>query len=122
VSSGLKGRCPECGEGKIFTGLLKIGPGCEACGSKFVDDDAGDGPAVFVIFIVGIFIIPMALAFHFLAKAPMWLTMMIWVPIIIMVCLYLLRVMRAVMFNLTWVNKNNKTRNMEPSGRQVPPK
>ena len=85
VSAGLKGRCPECGEGQLFNGFLKFSNGCEACGADFRDEDAGDGPTVFVIFIVGIFIIPMALAFQLITDAPTWLTLTIWIPIIILV-------------------------------------
>ncbi|CAM3714328.1 DUF983 domain-containing protein [Litorimonas haliclonae] len=118
VASGLKGRCPECGEGHLFSGLLKFARGCEACGADFTDEDAGDGPTVFVIFIVGIFIIPMALAFQLITKAPMWLTMTIWIPIIILVCLYLLRLLRGIMFNLAWVNKAREFRNAQMRQKQ----
>ena len=54
------------------------------------------------IFIVGIFIVPMALGFSMILNAPMWLTLVIWIPIIIVACLILLRVLRGVMFNLQW--------------------
>lgn len=111
VSSGLKGRCPDCGEGSLFDGFLKFSRGCEACGADFTDEDAGDGPTVFVIFIVGIFIIPMALAFQLITHAPTWLTLLIWIPIIILVCLFLLRLLRGVMFNLAWANKAREFRN-----------
>ena len=111
VSSGLKGRCPDCGEGQLFNGFLKFSNGCEACGADFRDEDSGDGPTVFVIFIVGIFIIPMALAFQLITNAPTWLTLTIWIPIIILVCLFLLRLLRGVMFNLAWTNKAREFRN-----------
>lgn len=117
-SSGLNGRCPECGEGRLFAGFLTFATGCEACGADFSDEDAGDGPTVFVIFIVGIFIVPMALAFQLIANAPMWLVLTIWIPIIILVCLALLRLMRGVMFNLAWVNKAREIRNKDIKQKQ----
>jgi len=122
VTSGLKGRCPECGEGQIFSGFLKFAPSCEACGADFTEEDAGDGPAIFVIFIVGIFIIPMALAFHFILQAPMWLTMTVWGAIIIIACLYLLRLLRGVMFNLAWANKAREIRHASKSPYKTPPR
>lgn len=73
-------------------------------------EDAGDGPAVFVIFITGIFIVPMALAFHFLTGAPMIVTFLIWGSVITGASLGLLRMMRGVMFNLQWVNKAREVR------------
>ena len=102
VQTGLKGRCPVCAEGRLFKGFLEFAPRCEACHADFSKEDAGDGPAVFVIFIVGIFIVPMALGFSMILNAPMWLTLIIWIPIIIIVCLILLRLLRGVMFNLQW--------------------
>lgn len=102
IETGLKGRCPVCGEGTLFKGFLEFALRCEACHADFTNEDAGDGPAVFVIFIVGIFVIPMALGFSMILGAPMWLTLLVWIPIIIIVCLALLRLMRGVMFNLQW--------------------
>ena len=102
IETGLKGRCPSCGEGALFKGFLTYAPRCEACHADFSNEDAGDGPAVFVIFIVGIFIIPMALGFSMILGAPMWLTLLIWIPIIVLVSLWLLRLLRGVMFNLQW--------------------
>jgi len=100
VTTGLRGRCPVCGEGSLFKGYLKFAPDCEACGTSFEIEDAGDGPAVFVIFAAGIIIIPAALAFQFIAGAPIWLTLLIWIPILIAFCLALLRPLRGVMFNM----------------------
>ena len=113
VASGLKGRCPDCGEGLLFKGFLSFASDCEACGADFSDEDAGDGPAVFVIFIVGIFIVPLALAFQLITQAPTWLTLLIWTPIIILACLFLLRLLRGVMFNLAWVTKAREIRNAQ---------
>ena len=112
-ASGLKGRCPNCGEGLLFKGFLSFASSCEACGANFSDENAGDGPAIFVIFIVGIFIVPMALAFQLILNAPTWLVLTIWIPIIIVACLFLLRLMRGVMFNLAWATKAREIRNHE---------
>lgn len=105
IERGLKGSCPSCGEGQLFDGFLKFARSCEACGQSFDSEDAGDGPAVFVILIVGIFIIPLALAFQFKTGAPPWLTLLIWGPIVTLACLVLLRVMRGIMFNLQYTHK-----------------
>ena len=63
------------------------------------------GQRFFVIFIVSIFIVPMALGFSMVLNAPMWLTFAIWIPIIVFASLFLLRVMRGVIFNLQWKHK-----------------
>jgi len=51
--AGAAGRCPNCGEGHLFEGFLKVSPRCEACGFDLAAADSGDGPAVFVILIAG---------------------------------------------------------------------
>ncbi len=50
---GLRGRCPNCGEGRILRSYLKIRSACEACGQDFTAARADDGPAYLTILIVG---------------------------------------------------------------------
>ncbi len=109
-STGLKGRCPQCGEGSLFNGFLTFAKNCEGCGADFSIENAGDGPAVFIILLAGIIIIPLALAFQLITDAPMWLTLMIWIPILTVFCLGLLRPMRGIMFNLQWVHQAREAR------------
>ncbi|MGJ8563141.1 MAG: DUF983 domain-containing protein [Alphaproteobacteria bacterium] len=118
-TTGLKGRCPACGEGALFDGFLKFSQRCEGCGADFDIEDAGDGPAVFVILIVGIVIIPLALAFQLITDAPMWLTMLIWMPILVMSCLALLRPLRGIMFSLQWVNQAREAGHRDVQSRDV---
>jgi len=110
VETGIKGRCPACGEGQLFAGFLKFQDECEACGADFRDEDAGDGPAFFAMFAVLIILVPMALAFAMITGAPMWLTLLIWSPIIIFACLFLLRKLRGVMFNIAWQRSAREVR------------
>jgi len=102
IETGVKGRCPKCGEGALFKSFLTFHDSCEACDADFTIEDAGDGPTVFVIFIVSIFIVPMALGFSMVVDAPMWVTFVIWIPIIIVISLFLLRLMRGLIFSLQW--------------------
>lgn len=110
VQTGLSGRCPECGEGALFKGLLDFQETCAVCEADFRNDDAGDGPAIFVIFIVGIFIVPAALAFQMIFNPPMIVTIVLWSLIIFAASLWLLRLMRGVMFNIAWQRKAKEMR------------
>lgn len=110
VSTGMRGKCPKCGEGALFKGFLSFRDSCLACSADFKIEDAGDGPAVFVIFIVGIFIVPLAVAFQLATDAPAWVTFIIWAPILTLACLGLLRPLRGIMFNMQWVNKAREVR------------
>lgn len=49
LQTGIRGRCPRCGQGHLFKGFLKIAPRCEACGLDYAFADPADGPAFFVM-------------------------------------------------------------------------
>ena len=94
----------------MFAGFLTFAKRCEGCGADFEIENAGDGPAVFVILIAGIVIIPFALAFQLITNAPLWVTMLLWIPILTIFCLALLRPMRGIMFCLQWSNNAREAR------------
>jgi len=110
VSTGLRGRCVKCAEGSLFAGFLAFAKRCEACGENFEIEDAGDGPAVFVIFLAGIIICPLALIFHIKTDAHIIVTMLVWGPILIAFCLALLRPLRGLMLNLQIANEAAEAR------------
>ncbi|NNE56766.1 MAG: DUF983 domain-containing protein [Hellea sp.] len=109
----MRGRCPRCGEGALFKGFLAFNDHCEACDADFKIEDAGDGPAIFVIFIVGIVIVPMALGFQLALDAPVWLTLLIWGPILTLASIGLLRPLRGIMFNTQWVRNAREVKRDE---------
>ena len=53
IAAGLACRCPRCGRGRLFDGYLTVAARCSACGLDLSKADSGDGPAVFIIFILG---------------------------------------------------------------------
>lgn len=97
LQAGLKCRCPRCGRGKLFRGLLSVREKCAECGLDLSPHDTGDGPAVFVIFILGAVVVPLALMLEAAAAPPMWLHMVIWTPVIIALAIALLRPMKAIL-------------------------
>ena len=60
--AGLACACPRCGKGKLFRGFLTLRPRCEMCGLDYGFADAGDGPAVFIMFFAGFIVVGIALA------------------------------------------------------------
>jgi uncharacterized protein (DUF983 family) len=95
--SGLAGRCPNCGEGMLFEGFLRISPACEACGYDLSKADSGDGPAVFIILIAGFLVCFAALFVEFTLHPPIWVHLVIWLPLITFVSVGLLRPMKGLM-------------------------
>ena len=58
----LRGVCPRCGNRTLFAGLATFAPRCRACSLDFADFNVGDGPAAFLILIVGGLIVGLAIA------------------------------------------------------------
>ncbi len=105
VSVGLRGRCPRCGEGQLFDGLLTVKPACLSCGLDFDFADAADGPAVFVIMIAGFLVVGLALWVEVNYTPPLWFHMMLWIPLATVLCLGLLRLFKGLLISLQYRNK-----------------
>jgi len=103
--TGISCRCPRCGEGRLFQGYLTVVERCSACGLDLGKADSGDGPAVFIIFILGFLVVPLALLFESQFQPPMWLHLAIWPLVIVGGALGLLRPMKGVMIALQFQNK-----------------
>lgn len=103
--AGLACVCPRCGQGKLYDGLLKVKPSCSNCGLDYSFADSGDGPAVFVILIIGFLVVGLALWAEVNYSPPLWLHLVLWIPLTVVLCLWLLRVLKAVLIALQYRNK-----------------
>lgn len=99
--AGLLGKCPRCGQGRLFAGYLRIAPTCSACGLDFAEADPGDGPAVFVIFIVGFIVVPVAIILQ-AAGVAMWANLLLTSLLTVGLCLGLLRPFKATLVALQY--------------------
>ncbi|MGE0596488.1 MAG: DUF983 domain-containing protein [Hyphomonadaceae bacterium] len=105
VLAALRGRCPQCGQGKLFAGYLKYADSCNACGADFRAADAGDGPAVFVILVVGAIVAPLLIVLQYGLDLPGWLALTITLVAAIVLCLALLPPFKASLFALQWKHR-----------------
>ena len=80
-SCALRGLCPRCGNRTLFAGLATFAPKCRACGLDFAGFNVGDGPAAFLIFIVGGLIVGLAIALELGAEPPLWVHILLWLPL-----------------------------------------
>jgi uncharacterized protein (DUF983 family) len=110
IRVGLQGCCPRCGRGRLFEGFLKLKPQCSACGLDYDFADAGDGPAVFVMLIMGFLIIGLALWFDARFAPPVWLHALIWVPLATILSLVLLKKFKGIMIALQYRNNASEGR------------
>lgn len=105
IAAGLKGRCPRCGEGRLFSGMLTVGKRCGVCGLDYSFADAGDGPAVFVILIIGFVVVGLALWLEVNFGPPLWLHLVLWIPLTVVLSLAALRLTKGVLITLQYRNK-----------------
>ncbi len=103
--TGSRGRCPRCGQGKLFDGFISLKPKCSACGLDYGFADSGDGPAVLVILVAGFILLGAALYVEFTFSPPVWVHIVLWLPLSLAVCLGLLRWMKVVLVALQYTNK-----------------
>jgi uncharacterized protein (DUF983 family) len=103
--AGLSCKCPACGEGKLFKGFLDIEEACTVCGQDYSAVDSGDGPAVFIIFIVGAIVAGLAVWTELTFSPPYWLQLTIWIPAILILVIGLLRPAKSLLIALQFKHK-----------------
>jgi len=104
LRAGLTLRCPACGEGKLYSKYLTIRDTCSVCGAELSNVAPGDGPAVFVIMIVGFSVVGGALLTEIAYQPPFWVHASIWIPTIIGSSLLLLPLLKSLFFASHFVN------------------
>jgi uncharacterized protein (DUF983 family) len=110
-AAGLACRCPRCGKGPLFKGFLGLQDRCSICGLDYSKADAGDGPAVFLIFILGFTVVPIVILIELLYQPPIWLHAIIGAVLILGGALALLRPMKALMIALQFRHKASDSGN-----------
>jgi uncharacterized protein (DUF983 family) len=105
IARGLRGRCPRCGEGRLFQGFLTLRANCDHCGLDYNFADAGDGPAVFVILIGGGIVVFAALLTEVVYQPPYWVHAALWLPLILIVTLAPLRLIKGLLIALQYHHK-----------------
>lgn len=109
-ASGVRGRCPRCGEGRMFDGFLALAPKCETCGLDYDFADSADGPAVFIMFIVGFVVVGLALWVEFTFEPPIWLHLSMWFPLTAILSLALARPLKGLMIALQYHHRAEEGR------------
>lgn len=89
----------------MFEGYLRFRSACPVCGADFTAADAGDGPAVFVILIVGAVVAPLLIVLQVVLDLPDALAIGIAMIAAVALCLALLPPFKAVLFALQWKHK-----------------
>ena len=96
AAATFKGLCPRCGARSLFAGTARFADDCAGCGLDFASIDVGDGPAAFLILVVGA-VVAVAAILVDLAYSPRWWVHLIWLPVLIGLTLGGLRLGKAAL-------------------------
>ena len=96
AAATFEGLCPRCGARTLFAGLARFAPTCRSCGLDFATFNVGDGPAAFLILIVGAIVAVGAILLDQMVSPPWWVHL-IWVPVGAGLTIYGLRIGKAAL-------------------------
>ena len=95
-------RCPRCGKGALYDGLLSVAPRCTRCGLDLGAHDAGDGPAVFVVFALGAVVVALGAIVEAKFAPPVWVHLLLWTPFVLVASVVMLRLFKAGLIALQY--------------------
>lgn len=111
AEAGFKGLCPRCGQPHLFAGplfstqVVTFADRCSACGLDFTQFNVGDGPAAFLTLILGTVITIAAILVELTVHPPLWLHMMIWLPLTAIGVVYTLRAAKGALMAAEYRNE-----------------
>ena len=97
LSTGLRGKCPRCGRGELFSGYLSVAERCRNCGLSFDFADAGDGAPWFVMLISGALAVAAALILELNWTPSYWVHGVVAFGFAVLLPLLLLRPVKGVL-------------------------
>ena len=110
VLAAVRGICPRCGKAPLFRGLAAFQPKCRACGLDFAGFNVGDGPAAFLIFIVGGIVVALAILVELRFSPPFWVHILLWVPLAAALTIGLLRIGKGLLLALEYRHRAREGR------------
>ena len=96
--------CPKCGQGRIFPHFwtLQTKTTCPHCQFPLAKNDSGDGPAVFMIFILGFLLMPLAIMLEVMTHPPLWAHAVIWGGVGLALCALAMQPLKAYVLLLQY--------------------
>jgi uncharacterized protein (DUF983 family) len=118
---GWRGRCPHCGEGRMFRAFLKVADRCPACGEELHHQRADDAPSYFVILIVGHIVVPVVFTVEVAFAPAYWVHAALWLPLTIGMSLALLQPIKGALVGLQWALRMHGFNPAEPDHDELAP-
>ncbi|MBO6716654.1 MAG: DUF983 domain-containing protein [Rhizobiaceae bacterium] len=99
---GLRCRCPNCGEGRLFRAFLKTHDACPVCHEELHHQRADDFPAYIVVLIVGHIVVGAFMGFELMFELSTWQHLAIWIPVTIIAAVALIQPIKGAVIGLQW--------------------
>ena len=99
---GFLGKCPKCGQGRLFASYVKTVEACDRCGEEIHHHRADDLPAYLVVVIVGHIVVGAFMGIESTSTLSLGWHLAIWVPATILLALALLRPVKGAIVGLQW--------------------
>ena len=97
VRAAVAGKCSRCGRGRLYAGLLRFNERCLACGLDIARFNVGDGPATFLILVIGAVVVGLAMWVELSFEPAWWVHVLLWTPLVVVGTIAALRVAKAVL-------------------------
>lgn len=99
---GLRGKCPSCGDAKLFSGGLQVKHECEKCGEALHHHRADDLPAYLNIFVVGHIVVAAAMILMDLDIVGLWTLVIGTCLLAIFMAVALMRPLKGMVVGAQW--------------------
>lgn len=100
MARGAAGRCPACGESRLFAGFLRVSADCPHCHAPLGEVSADDAPPYFTIFIVAHVVIGLMVLVEQLRAPPLWVYAATFLPFTLALTLALMRPVKGATVGL----------------------
>ena len=108
--ASLKGVCPRCGAPGLFRSAVSFADGCGRCKLDFTQFNVGDGPAAFLVFVVGGILTVGLVLVELSFSPPIWVHLLLWLPLLVILTVGLLRLAKGAMLVLEYRNRAHEGR------------
>lgn len=100
-------KCPKCQKGNLYKGgfTLELRERCDECGLDLTKNDSADGPAVFLIFVLGFLLVPLALIVEMFFVPPLWVHAVLWTVVALGMTIGALRPLKSLVIALQFKHR-----------------